>query len=163
MVCLFVLEFITQLRIQVFCTLRHFLVFLVALINEKELLKDIFKTYFIAGIYFLKYNQIVVKKVPPGEHRRYKKVQGCLNCFGFLDLRNGHSFLTLLAKPYKLLSCGFSPIISVSLEHAVQIFKIAQHRQDQYGWCCNQKEDTYSSRFFFLMMQAHVHILGIYM
>lgn len=37
-----------------------------------EFLKDIFKTDFIAGIYFLKYNQIVVKKNPT---KRTQKVQ----------------------------------------------------------------------------------------
>lgn len=45
-----------------FCPLRHFLVFLIVLINEMELLKDNFETYFKAGIYLIMDNQTVVKK-----------------------------------------------------------------------------------------------------
>lgn len=44
MVCLFILEFIMQFRIQVFYPLWHFPVYLIVLICEIELLKDIFKT-----------------------------------------------------------------------------------------------------------------------
>ena len=49
-----------------FCPLRHFLLFLVVLINEMESQKDSFKTGFKVGIYFLKYNQTVVKKSHQG-------------------------------------------------------------------------------------------------
>lgn len=45
-----------------FCPLWHFLDFLIVLINEMELRKDNFETYFKAGIYLIMDNQTVVKK-----------------------------------------------------------------------------------------------------